>query len=250
MQLSMSTLGRTSCRGRTRGQHARVSVAEQPQSGASTRVYDRAIRTDAVWHESPQNRHGVQENLFRVGNGYGQNRPALFISAAMKLADYLYRTGMSTSHLRRALGLSTRSAISRYLHGERTPQPTVMQKIIELTGGQVQLRDFLTPGNPECATVITLPNGRKRLVFPWSGRDRDLVAATAAEAKRLAANDGLSEPVHRAVVVLAGRARVGPGGRWLLDERPVDHRGLVREANRVLAARNRPAIAYPGLASS
>ncbi len=125
-----------------------------------------------------------------------------------------------------------------------------MQRIIEITGGQVQLRDFLAPGNPDCATVIVLPNGRRRLVFPWSNRDHELAAANDADAARLAANDRLTEPVHRAIVVLASRVRRLPTGAWTLDGRPADARRLVVEANRVLAAQNQPAIFYPGVSQS
>lgn len=165
----------------------------------------------------------------------------------MKLADYLFASGMTTTQLRRKLGISSRSTISRYLHGERLPTPQIMQKIIELTGGRVQLRDFLSPGNPECASVIVLPDGRKKLVFPWSTREADLVAANDAEQSRARVEDRLSDPARRAVAALAGRAYRLPDGRWSLDGRPCDFRRVVLEANRRLQELGKPLIEYPGL---
>jgi hypothetical protein len=165
----------------------------------------------------------------------------------MKLADYLFQSGMTTSQLRRALGLASRSAVTRYLHGERVPNPTTMQKIIELTGGRVQLRDFLAPGNPECATIITLPDGRRRLVFPWSSKESDLAAANDVEMARAIEQDNLSEPLQRAVKALAGRAQRQPSGSWRLDGRPCDVRRVVLEANRRLRELGQPIIEYPGL---
>lgn len=170
------------------------------------------------------------------------------ISDSMKLADFLFQTGMTTSQLRRALGLSSRSAVSRYLHGERHPRPDLMQKIIELTGGRVQVRDFLTPGNPECATVITLPDGRRRLVFPWSSKETDLAAANDVELARAIEQDNLSDPARLALKALHDRARRLPNGQWLLDGRPCDLRRIVLEANRRLHQQGRPLIEYPGLA--
>jgi transcriptional regulator with XRE-family HTH domain len=165
----------------------------------------------------------------------------------MKLADFLFQTGMTTTQLRRALGLASRSTITRYLHGERVPTPQILQQIIELTGGRVQLRDFLSPGNPECATIITLPNGRRRLVFPWASRESELAAANDVEIARAIEQDNLSEPLQRAVKALAGRAQRLPNGAWSLDGRPSDIRRVVLEANRRLREIGQPVIEYPGI---
>jgi hypothetical protein len=170
------------------------------------------------------------------------------ISAGMKLADFLFESGMTTTQLRRALGVKCRSTITRYLHGDRLPNPVVMQRIIEISSGKVQLQDFLRGGNPTCATIITLPNGRKKLVFPWSTRSDDLNAAERVEECRRANDNHISLPLERALKVLEDRAR-RLGDRWLLDGRPADGGRLVREANRILAARREPLIAYPGIHS-
>ncbi len=110
----------------------------------------------------------------------------------------------------------------------------------------MQLRDFLSPGNPECATIIVLPNGRKKLVFPWSTRESDLIAANDAETVRAIEQDNLSEPMRRAVSVMADRARRGPNGTWLLDDRPSDLRRIASEANKRLRQQGKPLIEYPG----
>jgi hypothetical protein len=165
--------------------------------------------------------------------------------AVMKLADFLFESGMSTTQLRRALNIRCRSTITRYLHGDRVPNPVTMQRIIDLTGGKVQLQDFLRGGNPKCATIITLPSGRKKLVFPWANRESDLEAAEAVESRRAANDDGISPPLRAALDVLRERARLGPRG-WLLDNRPADTTRIIREANRVLDDAGEPLIRYPG----
>jgi hypothetical protein len=153
----------------------------------------------------------------------------------MKLADYLFRSGMTTTQLRQALGVSCRSTITRYLNGERVPSNDIMLRIKALTGGQVQWEDFLRGGNPDCATVITLANGQQRLVFPWSTRRSDLAAAESLERRRTT-GDVLTPPaIQIAVTVLRGRA-VQRGQGWFLDNRPSDAPRIIRAANRVLGS--------------
>ncbi len=168
----------------------------------------------------------------------------------MKLADFLFQSGMTTTQLRLALKLASRSTITRYLHGERVPNPGTLQKIIELTGGRVQLRDFLSPGNPECATVIVLANGSKKLVFPWSTSASDLEAANDAEKVRAIEQDNQSEPMRRVLAVMADRVSRGPNGAWLLDGRLTDFRRIAVEANKRLREQGKPLIDYPGLVGS
>lgn len=165
----------------------------------------------------------------------------------MKLADFLFQSGMTTTELRKLLGVSRRTTISRYLHGERVPLPHIMQKIIEITGGRVQLKDFVTGGNPECASIITLPDGRKKLVFPWSTNKADLAAAIATEKKRAPEQDNLSEPLREALKEVSDIVRRRPDGTWLLEGRPADLRRIVLEANRRRRGQGRPLISYPGL---
>lgn len=229
----MSALGRTSCRSEDFGGDG--AAKERP-------VCLKYTRHAIAWLHGSDRAPACDVALATKRDFW----PDSHYLGCMKLADYLFRTGMTTTQLRRALGLASRSAITRYLHGERVPNPTTLQKIIELTGGRVQLRDFLSPGNPECATVIVLPNGRKKLVFPWSTRESDLIAANDAENIRAIEQDNLSEPMRRAVSVMADRARRGPNGTWLLDGRPSDLRRIASEANKRLRQQGKPLIEYPG----
>lgn len=173
----------------------------------------------------------------------------------MKLADYLIHAGITPPELRRRLGISSRSVLSRYLTGERIPNLFMLQKIIDLTEGKVQLRDFLSPGNPRCATVVESPDGRQRLHFPWSTWDRlDPANDAGAEGpgEQGAADDEgdlWTKPVQQAVAVLGARARPGAGGRWFVDGCPTDVRGVVAAANRLLKTWNKRLIAYPGVHS-
>ena len=194
-----------------------------------------------------QNCTALQPGSSRAGTAMRTAEGGCANYKAMKLADFLFQTGMTTTQLRRALGVASRSTITRYLHGERVPTNLVLQKIIELTGGRVQLRDFLTPGNPECATVIVLPGGMKKLVFPWSTRESDLVAANTVEIARAVEQDNFSDPSRKAITALGGRARRLTNGSWMLDGRPSELRRIVLEANRQLKEQRRPLIDYPGL---
>jgi hypothetical protein len=166
----------------------------------------------------------------------------------MKLADYLFQSGLSPSDLKNKLGVSSRMTVLRYLTGERVPSPPILQKIIELSGGLVQLRDFLSPGNPECAIVIVLPNGRKKLVFPWASNKADLQRATDAERKRAVEQDNLSEPFRQALKEVADLVRRRADGTYLLEGRPADLRRIVAEANKRRKAQGFPPIIYPGSA--
>jgi hypothetical protein len=164
----------------------------------------------------------------------------------MKLADYLFQSGLSPAELKHKLGVSSRMTVLRYLTGERVPTPHILQKIIELSGGRVQLRDFLSPGNPECATVVVLPNGQKKLVFPWASNREDLQRATDVECKRAVEQDNLSEPFRLALREVDDLVRRRFDGTYLLDGRPADLRRIVAEANRRRKAQGRPLIVYPG----
>lgn len=166
--------------------------------------------------------------------------------ASMKLADYLFRSGMSTTQLRRALGIACRSTITRYLNGDRVPNNATLLQIIKLTDGQVRFEDFLSGGNPDCATVITLPDGKQRLVFPWSTRRSDLAAVDQQERARKANDNLLPEALHTSVTVLRGRA-VQRGQAWYLDGRPSDATRIVRAANLILTAAGKPLLQYPGV---
>lgn len=161
----------------------------------------------------------------------------------MKLADFLHESRMTTTQLRRALGVSSRSTVTRYLHGERTPSLAMMMKIAKLTQGRVQPHDFATPGNPICATVITLPSGKKKLVFPWNTNAADLAAVEALERVR-GANDNMSTPIATAIRELEHRVKRRGDQLWL-DGRPSDARRVILAANDRRKRRGETPLAYP-----
>ena len=159
----------------------------------------------------------------------------------MKLADYLYENSQTPTQLRRMLGVQRRSTVWRYLTGERIPQPLMLQRIIDLTDGDVTLSDFLDPEPPECARTITDPAGRPRMVLPWSPDYPDDDPTTPND------TGPLTTPVVRALDVLGARAQFTRSGVFLLDGRSSDVRRIVRAANDVLRRRGDPTIAYPGV---
>ncbi len=133
------------------------------------------------------------------------------------------------------LGVS-RHAIHRYLMNQRIPQPPILQRIIELTDGQVQLTDFLDNTPPKCAKVINRPDGTQRWIFSWSNA---VPERSAMYSRRL------SQPLLRAIEVLDGRGWYSPKGRFLLDGRISDPKRIVAAANGVLRERDQPVIKYP-----
>lgn len=165
----------------------------------------------------------------------------------MKLADYLHQRRITPAQFRQHLGLHSRSSVNRYLTGQRRPDYPVLQRIIELTEGRVQLADFLDPSPPKCGTIVTLPDGRRKLVFPWSTRDAELDACLASLEEEHDEPPRPTTPVLEAIDTLGARARVVRDGEFLLDGRPADARRLIIAANRLRVASHRPPIVYPGL---
>lgn len=119
-----------------------------------------------------------------------------------------------------------------------------MQKIIEITGGAVQLADFLDPKPPECATVVTLPNGKTRLVFPWS-RDDDLERSMAVLRTEPKEWEQFTPPIRQALADLGPNARILPDGLFEVRRVKMDAGRLVDMANRIRRIHNRPLIEYP-----
>jgi hypothetical protein len=60
----------------------------------------------------------------------------------MTLGDYLKSTGLSPQQFAPLIGVQW-LAIYRYISGERVPRWEIMQKIYEVTGGQVTPNDIL-----------------------------------------------------------------------------------------------------------
>ncbi|PCI11344.1 hypothetical protein COB72_01155 [bacterium] len=130
----------------------------------------------------------------------------------------------------------SRSTLQRYLTNQRIPQPLILQKIIELTGGQVQLADFLDGTPPKCAKVIKRPDGTVRWVFSWSN-------AVPEQSEMYSSR--LSPSLVKAIAVLNGRAWYTPKGRFLLDGRISDPKRIVSAANIILREKDQPIINYP-----
>lgn len=165
----------------------------------------------------------------------------------MKLADYIHQFGPSPAIMRRRLGVSP-SAFRRYLANERIPIPKVLQQIIQITDGLVQLSDFLDPTPPKCATVITLPDGRTRSVLPWCNRDADLDACIGVVRNETREATGPSPPLQTALNELGARVKPMKGsGMYLLDGRPADVRRVIDMANRQRIVRGQEPISYPGV---
>lgn len=144
------------------------------------------------------------------------------------------------------LGVKSRTTVNRYLTGERTPAPSILTAIMELTDGAVTPADFETSGPPACAIAIHSADGESRLVFPWSRG----WAQEAAFQRMLAEpkeGDRLSEPLRLAMESLGPRAAFTRRGRFLLDGRASDARRIVAAANRVRAEQGRPPIRYPAM---
>ena len=172
----------------------------------------------------------------------------LFYAASMKLADFLSHARISPAKLRRDLGITGRSTVTRWLTGERLPNHHMIHRITLYTKGQVQLVDFLDrKALPKCATVVTLLDGRKKIVFPWSSRDAELDACIEALAEEDAEGDRLSGPIQDAVATLGPtRVKQLPNQQFLLDGRPASPIGLVTAANRERIRMGLAPIAYLG----
>lgn len=162
----------------------------------------------------------------------------------MKLADYLFRHGLIPQDLQKELGL-TRSTVHRYLIGERIPRPTTMVRVTEFTSGQVQLVDFLDERPPECAAVRVLPNGRVRIILPWTNRDSQLEVAHALMMRESPEDRQPTWHEQRALHVLGPHAKRGENWTYTLNGKPTDLRRLIEAANRILVKRGSKPIKYP-----
>lgn len=164
----------------------------------------------------------------------------------MKLADYLFNSGLAPSDVQGELGIMSRSTMYRYLTGERRPRREMMQRIQDLTNGKVTAADFRDRQLPECAVVIRSPQGVLTPVLPWSTRDGRLEAARRSSWEEPANDDSpLGKQLTRALWVLSPRARYLGGDRFVLDHCWVDARRVVEAANLHLLSRGLDPIQYP-----
>ena len=152
-----------------------------------------------------------------------------------KLSDWLHDINRTPQEIRLILGVS-RSTLQRYLTNQRVPLSHILQKIIELTDGQVQLADFLDEAPPKCAEIIKRPDGSERWIFPWSN-------AVPEQSEMYSSR--LSPSLVKAIAVLNRRAWYTPKGKFLLDGRISDPKRIVTSANIVLQEQNQPIINYP-----
>jgi len=158
----------------------------------------------------------------------------------------MHKHQVMPEQLRRMLGVASRTTVLRYVNGQ-IPEPKIMQRIIEITKGEVQLVDFLDPSPPKCAQVIVDARGRRRKVFPWSRGWKAQEAAFRAECSAPPEGTATPQPVLRALAVLGPRVKPTKRGQYLLDGRICDARRVVREANIILEAEGQPPIPYPGI---
>ena len=60
----------------------------------------------------------------------------------MTLAEYLQQHDLTATSFAEQIGVATGS-VSRYASGHRHPRPTIMRRIVQVTGGAVGPQDFL-----------------------------------------------------------------------------------------------------------
>jgi hypothetical protein len=180
----------------------------------------------------------------RLGTIAGQT-PAVALSPfVMKLADWMYLNGWTPAMMRRELGLKSRSTVYRYMWNEQIPSPPVRRKIYKLTEGQVTLKDFLDPRDPDCVIVVTLPSGETKRLLPWC---RGYDEAAAAKAKVDEIDEEPCWQLRMAERLLGHRQKRLQGGFYLLDGRVADARRLVASANRIRMQWGQAPISYPGV---
>jgi hypothetical protein len=178
----------------------------------------------------------------RIVNGVLASRDSSRTCLPMKLADYLFNSGLAPSDVQGELGIKSRSTMYRYLTGERRPRREMMQRITTLTNGKVQEQDFADNQLPDCVVVIRRGDGKLSAVLPWSTMNGRLEQArrTAEEPEH-----ELSTPVRRALWLLVPRAVHHGGDRFTLDGRESGLRLIMQEANALLKARGLSPIPYP-----
>lgn len=168
----------------------------------------------------------------------------------MKLADWMFEHGWTPATLRRELGVRSRSTIGRYIAGRHVPELSLLAAIERLSGGLVQRKDYHDPAPARCAVLVTMPDGSRRHVYPWSRSDVEWEAVIAATKAEPRPEDGPSKPVQLAAGILGQRVKPLADGMYLLDGRVVDARRLVAAANRLRRLWGQALIPYPTLDGS
>lgn len=72
----------------------------------------------------------------------------------MKLADYMKKNGISCKNMAAKIEI-TEYSLRRYLRGKRNPTREILQKIHEITNGEVTPNDFLLEANDNELPDIT-----------------------------------------------------------------------------------------------
>lgn len=69
----------------------------------------------------------------------------------MKLADYLSETNKTVTAFAREID-EAQPTVSRYVNGQRIPEPAIMSKIVQATDGRVTPNDFYEMSQGAAAT--------------------------------------------------------------------------------------------------
>ncbi len=181
----------------------------------------------------------------------------------MKLSDYLAKNKISPNKFGEMLGVKSRMTIYRYLNYSRVPSKKMMQKIFELTEGQVTWHDFSGKDgetaviNEATHFIEEIPvKGKdqkavKQFIYPWSRISREFDKHTEQQFEQMMAEPpegySLSPVLKRAVEVLGKSVTVINDRQFKFEGRPIDIKTLVRNANKVLLAKGENALFYPGV---
>jgi hypothetical protein len=166
----------------------------------------------------------------------------------MKLADFLFYTNRLPRDTLVAIDGLKPNTLTLYLRSKRVPNATMMAKIEKYTYGLVTRTDFLDPTPPKCVTIVDMPDGRERHVYPWTVNEKALRLAAELEANRDPHERPAEHPLQHAFAILGCRVvDTGREGIFLLDCGITDARGIVRAANLELRMRGLPLIHYPGV---
>ena len=72
-----------------------------------------------------------------------QFSPSWVILRGMKLAQFMAEHGYTDATMAEAIGECSEFAVRKWKYGERTPRPKVIDRIQQISGGKVDLKDWL-----------------------------------------------------------------------------------------------------------